>query len=145
MNSISLSTYQPDRPKDNGAYYTPEIAVHSLLSWVIRNESDRLLDPSCGDGRFIAGHQRSVGIEQDLKSATVAMQRAPGALVHEGDFFSWAANTRERFECAAGNPPFIRYQLFSGAVRRRAINFCASLGAQFTGLSSSWPMFLVAT
>lgn len=71
------------------------------------------------------------------------MSRAPWALVHEGDFFSWAAETVERFECAAGNPPFIRYQTFKGEVRSRAINLCAGLGADFSGLASSWAPFLV--
>jgi hypothetical protein len=72
------------------------------------------------------------------------MQHAPGALVHEGDFFTWAANTPERFECAAGNPPFIRYQIFKGGIRARALELCARHGANFTGLSSSWAPFLVA-
>lgn len=142
---ISSANYIPDNQKQRGAYYTPDDAVRALVRWGIHHESDRLLDPSCGDGRFIAIHPKSVGIEQDLKSTAVAMQRAPGALVHEGDFFTWAANTPERFECAAGNPPFIRYQLFKGDVRRRALDLCAKLGAAFTGLSSSWPLFLVAT
>lgn len=73
------------------------------------------------------------------------MERAPWALVHEGEFFDWAANTRERFDCAAGNPPFIRYQSFRGDVRRRALRHCATLQAHFTGLTSSWAPFLVAT
>ncbi len=131
--------------KERGAYYTPEPVVRSLLSWAVRSTEDRLLDPSCGDGRFIAGHLKSVGIEQDPDASATAMQRAPGALIHEGDFFSWAGSTEERFECAAGNPPFIRYQRFKGAARARAIEFCDTLGAHFSGLSSSWPLFLVAT
>jgi adenine-specific DNA-methyltransferase len=142
---IFVKDYVPENPKQYGAYYTPDDAVRALVRWAVRNNTDRLLDPSCGDGRFIAAHAKSVGIEQDLKSAAVAMQRAPAALVHEGDFFTWVANTPERFECAAGNPPFIRYQLFKGDLRRRALNLCAELGATFTGLSSSWPLFLVAT
>jgi len=73
------------------------------------------------------------------------MERAPWALVHEGDFFAWAAETTERFECAAGNPPFIRYQTFKGGVRERALALCRSLGAEFPGLASSWAPFLVAT
>ena len=131
--------------KEKGAYYTPDQVVRSLLLWAVRSPDDRLLDPSCGDGRFIAGHQKSVGIEQDPDASATAMRRAPGALIHEGDFFAWAGSTGERFECAAGNPPFIRYQLFKGAVRQRAIALCADLGASFSALSSSWPLFLVAT
>jgi adenine-specific DNA methylase len=130
--------------KDAGAYYTPDSVVASLLSWAIRNDEDRLLDPSCGDGRFIAGHRNAIGIEQDAEATRVAMERAPWALVHEGDFFSWAAETSERFECAAGNPPFIRYQRFK-EFRARALALCSQLGANFTGLTSSWAPFIVAT
>ncbi|MDE0175103.1 MAG: N-6 DNA methylase [Defluviicoccus sp.] len=131
--------------KEKGAYYTPDEVVRSLLRWAVHSEDDRLLDPSCGDGRFIAGHSKSVGIEQDPLASAAAMRRAPGALVHEGDFFAWAGSTEERFECAAGNPPFIRYQRFKGPVRKRALELCGALGASFSALSSSWPLFLVVT
>jgi len=86
-----------------------------------------------------------VGIEQNPASAQSAIAAAPWALVHKGDFFAWAAETPERFECAAGNPPFIRYHNFAGAVRKRALDLCATNGAAFSGLTSSWAPFLVAT
>lgn len=131
--------------KHAGAYYTPDQVVGSLVKWAVRSSHERMLDPSCGDGRFIAAHRNSVGIEQDSEAARTAVGRAPWALVHEGDFFAWAFATEERFDCAAGNPPFIRYQTFKGEVRERALRLCASLGAQFSGLASSWAPFLVAT
>jgi adenine-specific DNA-methyltransferase len=136
---------RPLSQKEAGAYYTPNPVVSSLISWAVRSEDDRLLDPSCGDGRFITGHRNAVGIEQDLQATRTAMERAPWALVHEGDFFAWASETVERFECSAGNPPFIRYQTFNGSTRARAIELCARLGADFSGLASSWALFLVAT
>lgn len=135
----------PTAQKKSGAYYTPDPVVASLVHWAVRNEADRLLDPSCGDGRFIRTHRNSVGIEQDPSAASQAISVAPWALIHEGDFFTWARNTEERFECAAGNPPFIRYQTFKGETREGALRYCASLGAQFSGLTSSWAPFLVAT
>lgn len=135
---------RPSR-KHRGAYFTPDDVAATLIGWALRSPRDRLLDPSCGDGQFIAGHRNAVGIEQDPRSAADAIERAPWALVHEGDFFAWAAETPERFECAAGNPPFIRYQTFKGDVRERAIGLCARLGAKFSGLASSWAPFLVAT
>lgn len=116
-----------------------------MVRWAVRSESDRLFDPACGDGRFLVAHPNSVGVEHDPEAARVVHQVAPGSLIHEGDFFAWAAETRERFECAAGNPPFIRYQSFSGAVRQRALGLCAALGVPFTSLTSSWAPFLVAT
>jgi len=143
--SGTIRTRRPSSRKEAGAYYTPDPVVASLLSWAVRDIDERMLDPSCGDGRFIRGHRNSVGIEQDPIAAAHAMSVAPWSLVHEGDFFAWAANTEERFDCAAGNPPFIRYQTFKGAVRERALNLCAKLGARFSGLTSSWAPFLVAT
>lgn len=131
--------------KESGAYYTPDVVAEALVMWAVRDESDRLLDPACGDGQFISAHHNSVGIEQDPETTREAVTRAPWALVHEGDFFAWASNTAERFECAAGNPPFIRYQTFKGTNREVALSLCGRLGVEFTGLASSWAPFLVAT
>jgi len=131
--------------KRSGAYFTPDDVSSALVAWACRAPTDRMIDPSCGDGQFLVLHRNSVGIEQNPISAHRAITRAPGALVHEGDFFTWATETGERFECAAGNPPFIRYQTFKGDTRRRALNLCLDLGANFSGLASSWAPFLVGT
>jgi tRNA1(Val) A37 N6-methylase TrmN6 len=66
------------------------------------------------------------------------------ATVLSHDFFEWAATTGDRFDCAAGNPPFIRYQTSKGETRKRAQALCAAQGADFNGLASSWAPFLVA-
>src|SRR5258706_14884194 len=121
-----------DLQKRTGAYFTPSDAVRALVGWAVKSPQDRMLDPSCGDGRFIASHRRSVGVEQEHGCSAVAHERAPWALIHEGDFFSCATKTKERFECAAGSPPFIRYQHFSGQVRLTALERCESLGASFS-------------
>jgi len=134
-----------DQQKGCGAYYTPDDVVRSLVCWAVRRQSDRLLDPACGDGRFLVAHCNSVGVEQDAHAAKIVHSRAPGCLMHQGNFFEWADQTRERFDCAAGNPPFIRYQRFAGETRRSAIHLCAKHGAQFSSLSSSWAPFIVAT
>ena len=130
--------------KQVGSYYTPGEVVESLVRWAVRSPDDRLLDPSCGDGRFLAAHSNSVGVEHQATAARLAHRQAPTSPIHEGDFFAWAAATHERFSCAAGNPPFIRYQRFGGEVRRRAIRLCAAHGAKFTALASSWAPFIVA-
>ena len=117
----------------------------SLVQWAARAETDLLLDPACGDGRFIAAHPHSVGVERDGEAAAVAKQRSPLSRVHTGDFFDWAVRTSERFDCAAGNPPFIRYQTFRGETRERALRLSAKFGAQFTGLTASWAPFLLVT
>ena len=63
----------------------------------------------------------------------MAHRRAQEQLIHQGDFFSWAGETKDRFECTAGNPPFIRYQRFTGDVRRRAIRLSQAHGADLHG------------
>jgi len=135
----------PAQQKASGAYYTPSAVVGSLVSWAVRRATDRMLDPSCGDGRFLTAHSNSVGVEQDPDACAAVHQRSPGCMIHQGDFFSWAEQTHERFDCAAGNPPFIRFQRFTGEVREAAQRLCKYHGAIFSSLSSSWAPFLVAT
>ena len=58
-----------DEAKANGAYYTPDAVVRSLVSWAVRDETDAMLEPSCGDGRFLMGHVNAVGVEQEPRAA----------------------------------------------------------------------------
>lgn len=132
-------------PKARGAYYSPRRVAAALVRWAVRRPDDRLLDPACGDGRFLARHSRSVGVDCNDSAVAAARAAAPGSVIHAADFFEWAASTRERFDCAAGNPPFIRYQRFRGAVRARARRLSAAQGAHFSGLASSWAPYLVVT
>ena len=132
--------------KRNGAYYTPEDVAALLVRAAVRSPCDRLLDPACGDGRFLAHHVNSTGVERDGCTASVARQRAPEANIHNDDFFAWARRAHrrsERFDCVVGNPPFIRYQTFSGATRRAALALCEESGVAFSGLAASWAPFLV--
>ncbi|HVH81467.1 MAG TPA: N-6 DNA methylase [Stellaceae bacterium] len=130
--------------KAAGAYYTPDAVTASLCRWVVRSDEDVLLDPACGDGRFIARHLNSVGVDQDPVAVREARQRAPHAHVYNADFFTWVATDDRRFDCVVGNPPFIRYQRFAGEARRRALSLCAERGVKLSGLTSAWAPFLVA-
>ena len=143
-DGVKTAKIVPLTRKVSGAYYTPDGVVQSLTRWVIRSNSDRLLDPACGDGRFIAEHLMSVGVDRDVTVLARAAERAPHAALYGTDFFEWAAATTERFDCAVGNPPFIRYQHFKGPARERALSFCDKLAVTFSGLTSSWAPFLVA-
>ena len=134
----------PRDSKTLGAYFTPEAVAAALVRWAVRDTADLLLDPSSGDGRFVALHTNSFGVERDPVSVAEAACRAPHATIVEADFFAWASEDSRRFDCAAGNPPFIRYQRFTGATRRAALEYCRRFGVTFSGLSSSWAPFIVA-
>ena len=144
--STNLAIIEPagDVQKRTGALYaTRRGACARRVGGARFTRAD--VDPSCGDGRFLAAHDRSVGVEQDPTVYALARQRAPWSEIFEADFFAWASSTTQRFECAAGNPPFIRYQRFTGETRQRALTLRAALGAPFSALTSSWAPFLVAT
>lgn len=138
-----MPTLCPQKRKRFGAYFTPDQVAQSLVRWVVRSSSDRLLDPACGDGRFLRCHRGSVGIEVDPHHAVEASRW--GGTVIVADFFSWAEATASRFDCIVGNPPFIRYQAFSGDTRARAQRLCGAAGLRVSGLSSSWLPFVVVS
>ena len=131
--------------KSLGAYYTPPEVAATLVRWAVRRPEDRLLDPACGDGRFLALHRKSTGVDCDGAAISAATEAAPDSVLHAADFFEWAYSTRDRFECAAGNPPFIRYQRFNGGTRETALRLCGSVGAKVSRLTSSWVPYLIAT
>ena len=133
------------RRKSLGAYYTPPEVATALVRWAARRPQDRLLDPACGDGRFLVCHTNSTGVDCDEAAIAAAAAVAPKSQLHSANFFEWAYSTRDRFDCAAGNPPFIRYQRFSGTTRDSALHLCASVGAKVSRLTSSWVPYLIAT
>ncbi|MBE3090651.1 MAG: N-6 DNA methylase, partial [Actinobacteria bacterium] len=39
--------------KLRGGYYTPKVIAEFLSKWAITKDTQRILEPSCGDGNFI--------------------------------------------------------------------------------------------
>ncbi len=137
--------------KSLGAYYTDPLAVDFLVHWAMRGDTSSVMDPSCGDGRFLQAAQdaearRLIGI--DLDSAAVercraALQGAGEALLLEADFFSIDPSGFGGLDAIVGNPPFVRYQRFSEASRRLALESALRFGVRLTRLTSTWAPFLL--
>jgi adenine-specific DNA-methyltransferase len=140
---LPLVADSPSKRKSLGSYYTPPNVAQTLVRWVVRSPSDKMLDPACGDGRFLAAHSNVVGIDRDVSAVVAVARVVPHATVVAADFFAWASDTKARFDCVAGNPPFIRYQQFNGSVRESALQLCSRLGVKLTGLASSWVPFVI--
>jgi len=129
--------------KSRGQYYTPDAVAASLVKWAVRNQSDRLLDPSCGDGRFLAHHGNATGVDSSQDALQTAKIRCPRARTVLSDFFLWAEDAGDKYDAVVGNPPFIRYQRFNGPIRERALLLARKQGVELSRLSSSWAPFLV--
>jgi len=142
--------------KKLGAYYTDQAVADFLVSWAIRSPSDKVLDPSYGDGVFLIAADRrlkSIGgtdsnkvVGIDIQSPTISnvsgFHLTTSRLI-ESDFFKVAPSEIGQMDAVVGNPPFIRYQRFNGNSRESALNICRQLGVYLPRLSSSWAPFLI--
>lgn len=81
-----------------GQVFTPPNVVRAMLA--LRQNTGRVLEPSCGDGAFFCQIPGCVGLEIDPTHAPVGSLRK--------DFFAFAE--KEKFATIIGNPPYVRYQ-----------------------------------
>ena len=81
-----------------GQVFTPPSVVRAMLA--LRRNTDRVLEPSCGDGAFSTCLPGCVAIEVDRT-------HAPEGSINI-DFFAF--HEKEKFETIIGNPPYVRYQ-----------------------------------
>ena len=155
---------EPDKLR--GGYYTAPALAAWLCSWAIRSATDRVLEPSCGDGTFLdaAGDRldavglegraagQIVGVEILEAEAAKARQRLEarqgpraGKMVETGDFFAWWERSEKgSFDAVVGNPPFIRYQSFPEPHRARAMAIMKLLGLTPNRLTNIWVPFVAA-
>lgn len=146
--------------KTLGAYYTDAAVAQFLVRWALRSPHDTLADPSFGGGVFLAAAseyiqqlggdpgQQIFGVELDeeVHRRTGAVLEAHFSLRQKNlirsNFFDIEPQ-RLRLNALVGNPPFIRYQRFTGADRDKAIQRAAKQGVTLGKLSSSWAAFVV--
>ena len=144
--------------KARGAYFTPPTIARFMADWAVRSATDRILEPSCGEASFLlaAGHRlrelgglvlgdQLCGVELHRESAVIADRLLKEAglcgTVVVDDYFT--SDLSGSFDVVIGNPPYVRYQDFSGAARRRSQEAALEVGVNLSGLSSSWAAFVV--
>lgn len=111
------SAFQLDRRR-LGAFYTPRSTAEYMADWVLRQDGERVLEPSFGDGNFLNAlaesarrrdvtNTRLVGVEIDPKARKEALDRGLIAAdnAHLGDFLSEAPFP---VQAVIGNPPYVR-------------------------------------
>ncbi|MBM3274271.1 MAG: N-6 DNA methylase [Candidatus Sericytochromatia bacterium] len=92
-----------------GQVFTPP-ALADLVLARIPSTPERILDPSCGDGNFLAAAARRwpsarlFGFEADPAVAAQARERLPQAVIEVADALSLPVDPG--FDLVAGNPPY---------------------------------------
>lgn len=143
--------------KARGAFFTPPALCRYIASWAIRSAHDRVFEPSCGDAEFLlaagerltelgAQHPELVGVKLHEESTAFAAVRLAahgidGPQLHHADFFEH--HTAERCDAVIGNPPYVRYQDFTGLSRAKSRALALRHQVPLTGLASSWAAFTV--
>lgn len=134
-----------------------------ITEWATRTPQDRVLEPSCGEAIFLleAGERlRTLAAEAgrpgpaasqlmgvDLHSESVRLAETElrandlESDLSTGDFFEYAPTGQ--VDAVIGNPPYVRYQDFSGSSRNRAIEAALASGVRLSSLASSWAAFTV--
>lgn len=142
-----------------GVYYTDPRVAEFLVAWAIRSGTETILDPSFGGGVFLRAaldrigelgiwrDEQVIGIDlDDTAHAKVEDELRPdGAknpVLHRRNFFEVEPG-EFTVDAVVGNPPFIRYQTFSGQARKLALKRAASQGVCLSELASAWAPFLI--
>lgn len=152
--------------KLRGGYYTPVELSDYLAKWVIRDGSEKILEPSCGDGIFIGSALRrfselkkegrrispkitAIEIEpRELKKAKLHVENynfpKMQAEFISGDFFDLFQKLKleSGYDVVLGNPPFIRFQYFDDASREKAFWHLRNAGYAPTKLANAWSAFV---
>ncbi|MGO9268273.1 MAG: class I SAM-dependent DNA methyltransferase [Candidatus Binataceae bacterium] len=153
MSGLAARKERPE-PKALGAFYTEESAVNRLVEWAIRDRNAVVLDPSCGDGAFLAAASarlaqfgsssfRLHGIDVSADALRESRQRVRNARLVLSDFFDLTPQSLPAFDCVVGNPPYIRYQTFNGDSTSKAHTRAMEAGVQLPRLAASWAPFVV--
>jgi adenine-specific DNA methylase len=147
--------------KERGAFFTPDAICSFIVDWAIRSKDDSVLEPSCGEAGFMlaAGkrlkllnsskvfsrHNNIQGIEIHKPSADAAQQLLNNAGlacdIRVASFFE--IHPEATFDAVLGNPPYIRYQQFSGPARAKGLEVALAQGVRLNLLANAWAPFVI--
>lgn len=147
----------PSVRKARGAFFTPPALCEFVAEWAISHAGAKVLEPSLGEAAFLiaagdrlqrlgsAGPAQLAGVELHSQSVVEAERllasRGHVADLRVGNFF--AVPPSPVYDAVVGNPPYIRYQDFTGGDRALAKSAALRAGVKISNLASSWAAFTV--
>jgi len=160
--SFPTNKQTADSRKLRGGYYTPLELAQYLVQWGIREDTERILEPSCGDGNFILAILNHLTNAPTVPPSITAVELIPTELDKaqtraaqlgtngteiewlNQDFFEAYSHLKQNgnFDLIVGNPPFIRFQYFDDDSRNLAFSHLRYAGYKPTKLANAWAAFI---
>ena len=148
--------------KLRGGYYTPQYLADYITKWILEKNPLTILEPSCGDGRFIqslfnnnCNEDKKITCFELIDSEAEKSKNLLDTLgfnnfsVHNDDFLKWATRNLQddiiKFDSIIGNPPFIRYQYLDKEFQDSSKSVFDLLNLKFTKHTNSWVSFLMSS
>ncbi len=144
--------------KQRGAWFTPHHLVEQVVAAVVdeslvasrAGRALRVLDPACGDGRFLTaaldaiarcgGTASALGIDIDIDAAShVRMHTDADAICADALDPAWRFEHTQTFDLVIGNPPFLSQMASAtsrGGSSRHGGGPYADAAAEFLALAS---------
>lgn len=148
--------------KLRGGFYTPaplvRFSLQRLLPLIPAQGKLKALEPSSGDGAFVRGLAEDTALRDRIVDVLaiepleieatkcrreLARGSLPGSVVVESAI-TWGTESRDRFDIAVGNPPFVRYQFVSSHDKTHVRQLGERVGISFAGVSNLWLPVLVS-
>jgi adenine-specific DNA-methyltransferase len=153
--------------KQRGAFYTPVPIASFLVNWSVRSRDNVVLDPGCGEAVFLLEAYRRLlelgteppsvlekiyGVElnpQAFRRTLELLEEKTGlkpSHIFRMNFFEAGtlfSPLLPKFDVVIGNPPYIRYHHFEGAMRTQALQAARRSGVSLPQLTSAWAPYVV--
>ncbi|HEL1295515.1 TPA: N-6 DNA methylase, partial [Streptococcus equi subsp. zooepidemicus] len=146
-----------DSKKNRGGYYTPQKLTDFIAKWAISTPSDKVLEPSAGDGRFVDSAYKvfqnfdvAFNTDQILaieynESEALKIDNNKAKVINSDffKFFQEKLQNKETFNVILGNPPFIRYQSIDKEISAKAFDSMIYYGFNPNKMTNLWAPFLL--
>jgi adenine-specific DNA methylase len=147
------------KEKLRGGYYTPSFIAEFLTKWVFEIKPKVILEPSCGDGVFLAAIDKqfkdnvtidAFEIEKDeAQKAKVLLKASNKKLnLYVQDFLEYSLKHTPdtcKYEAILGNPPFVRYQYLENKFQTEAESIFKKHELNFTKHTNLWVPFIISS
>ena len=149
---------RPD-PNDirlGGIVYTPIKVAEELCRLALTNLDKlepKILEPSAGDGAFLASLQKTplatpdiTAIDIDPQATDYLAKEFKNAKIIESDYLRFVSRTEAKnYDLIIGNPPYIRRHNFSDVFMSEVTSLSESISYPISQLKNAWAAFTLGS